>query len=140
MKFGPFSGLAGDTNRPAVAFDDALDHGQPQTGSQAFFFGCKIRIKYSINSGVVHSMTGITHGQLNIRPWEEIMEESCRLFIQVHRGQSHLQHTALFPHGMVSIGAKIHHYLVDLGGIGQDSVRLCYDILANLDGSRQRGS
>jgi len=45
----------------------------------------------------------------------------------------------MFPHGMVGIGAEIHHDLVNLGWIGKHRSAVGIDLLADFDGGGQRG-
>ena len=45
-----------------IAFDDAVDYGQPQTSSLAHFLGGEVRFENSLYGGGVHANAGITHG------------------------------------------------------------------------------
>ena len=134
-KIGAMAWLAQNGYLALMAFDNAVDRGQAETGALSRFLGAKIGVKNPLHYFRLNPVTAVRHAQAGV--W------SGRQVRDIARGQFHLNKLdtktpPLFLHGMVGIGGEIHYHLVNLGRVGVDCPAQGINLFIDFNGCRQR--
>ena len=88
-----------------------MDYRQSKTCSPANFFSGKIRVKNSLHGFLIHAVTSILYGEHNKGAWGHIAFNNIFLsnFLAI---QADSEGSFFIFHGMIGIGAEVHHDLV----------------------------
>lgn len=139
MKCGSLARLAIDCDRSLMACHDSVDCGQTHAGAFVNSLGREKGLKNAFQGRTVHAVACVADGKPQVSPLLQIYADSARkIGIYIYNIQAHPQHASPLPHGVIGVGAQIHYHLVHLGRISQDGPAVRIDVLADLDGRRQR--
>ena len=118
-KRGALAGLRLDLEKPPVLLDDAVDHGQPETGAPAHLLGGEERLEDASARLVTHARAGVTHLEPDVAPGLGARVARERRLVEVDGTRLEGEQPAV-GHGVAGIDGEVHHHLLDLGRIGED--------------------
>src|SRR5712671_6784740 len=111
------AGFALNKDIASALLDDAVDGGQAEAGSFAFFFGSKEGLEDAGLGVAVHAFAGVADGNHDVGAvFDESIFRAVGL-VEGHAGSANADFAAV-GHGVFGIDHKIHDDLLDLTGIG----------------------
>ena len=95
-----------------------MDHRQSQAGAFTFFFRGEIGIENAFHIFGRDAMAGVLNRQFDIGALLDTAAPGRPVSVDRDIDQVDFQGAAAFPHGMMGVGAEVHHNLMDLDGVG----------------------
>ena len=132
LEGGSLAGPAGDLDKAAALFDDAIDRGEPQSGAAAHILGGKERFKNVIQSLVVHAQAVIGNPHEDIGAGDEV-----RLFPGIGLIKSDIgsgdDEFAALGHGVPGVDRQVQDDLFHLAGVSLDDRQHRFEIEKEFD-------
>ncbi|EKD40126.1 MAG: hypothetical protein ACD_75C00167G0003 [uncultured bacterium] len=127
-----------DIDMALIFIDNGVDDSEAETGAGTNILGGEIRFENLFLNFFAHPRSGVAYFQVKIRAGGHLDIREEVMFGDEPVGKTDGQDAARPLHGLITIGAEIHHDLVDFRGVGNHRL-VRFDILANFNGGRNGG-
>src|SRR5882757_8799578 len=123
-------GFGLDHDVSTEAFDDAMNHRQPESRTDAHGTRGEERLEYAYGGHQVHAVPGVAHPEFDART------RAARRLRNVVIPKSDRQNTLCSLHGLICVGAQVDHQVDREGRIGADRKYVISYLRADLDARR----